>query len=728
MTTATSASTSPRATTRSTARCSSRTIVAPAVDLLVELAGDGRALELGIGTGRIAVPLAQRGVPVHGIDLSNAMVARLREKPGAEEIGVTIGDFATARADGTFAVAYLVFNTLMNLRTQPEQVACFRNVAAQLEPGGCFVLEVMVADLQRLPPGETSRAFDLSADHVGLDEYDVATQGLRSHHFTLVDGSWEYTTFPGPLRVAGGARPDGRAGRADACATAGATGTASPSRARAASTSRSGRSRARLDARWFPRPSWSRPSTGSCRKGRAGTSSTRATCSGGAPRAAGAYSRLEGEPEFEQFGLHLVTLAPGEAMAMYHWEADQESFLVLAGEAVLIVEGEERPLRAWDFVHCPPETKHVIVGAGESRCLLVAVGARDKSVGENWGGYTVDETAARHGASVDEDTTEPRRGVREGRRSGSRRAAATTGSSGAASAEGRGVPGAARGRAVRDPEPVGRGLGARCSRRSASRRWRRRARASRSRSGALDGDVDARRGGRARRGARRGHGAAGLGRPRERLRRLGPTTRRAAITRVAEAGAVGGSIEDYDPVEQRIYDFDHAVERVAAAAEAARGARLPVHASPRAPRTTSAATRDLDDTIARLQAFERAGADVLYAPGLRTVDEIRAVCDAVSKPVNVLALPNLSFAEIAEAGAQRVSVGGALTWVAVKAAADAAAAMLAWGLLGARRESPARGLVRRALSAVAVSVPWSQATCGKRRRRKARSSGGVTSR
>jgi SAM-dependent methyltransferase len=171
--------------------------VDPIVDLLVELAGGGRALELGIGTGRIAVPLAQRGVPVHGIDLSQAMVARLREKAGAEEIGVTIGDFATARADGAFAVAYLVFNAIMNLRTQPEQVACFQNVAAQLEPGGCFVLEVMIGDLQRLPPGETSRPFNLSADHVGLDEYDVADQGLRSHHFSLVDGSWEYSTFPG---------------------------------------------------------------------------------------------------------------------------------------------------------------------------------------------------------------------------------------------------------------------------------------------------------------------------------------------------------------------------------------------------------------------------------------------------------------------------------------------------------------------------------------------------
>ena len=121
----------------------------------------------------------------------------------------------------------------------------------------------------------------------------------------------------------------------------------------------------------------------------------------------GAYSDLEGELEFEQLGIHLVTLAPGDAMAMYHWEADEENFLVLAGEAVLIIEGKERPLRAWDFVHCPPEVSHVIVGTGDSRCLLLAVGARDKSVGENWGAYPVDETAAKHGASVDEETTEP---------------------------------------------------------------------------------------------------------------------------------------------------------------------------------------------------------------------------------------------------------------------------------------------------------------------------------
>ena len=148
----------------------------------------------------------------------------------------------------------------------------------------------------------------------------------------------------------------------------------------------------------------------------------------------------------------------------------------------------------------------------------------------------------------------------------------------------------------------------------------------------------------------------------------------AAIRAIAAAGAVGGSIEDWDRVEQRIYELDRAVERVAAAAEAARELGFPFTFTARAENHIHGLD-DLDDTIARLQAFERAGADVLYAPGLRTVDEIRAVCDAVSKPVNVLAFSNLSFAEIAEAGAQRVSVGGALTWVAVKAAADAAEAM-----------------------------------------------------
>jgi SAM-dependent methyltransferase len=171
-------------------------VVEPVVDLLVELAGNGRALELGVGTGRIALPLAQRGVPVHGIELSNAMAARLRTKPGGEEIAVTIGDFATTTMDGTFAVAYLVFNTIMNLTTQAAQVACFRNVAAHLEPGGCFVIEVGVPELQRLPPGETLRAFHVSETRWGLDEYDVARQGLTSHHFEIVDGRLERLSIP----------------------------------------------------------------------------------------------------------------------------------------------------------------------------------------------------------------------------------------------------------------------------------------------------------------------------------------------------------------------------------------------------------------------------------------------------------------------------------------------------------------------------------------------------
>lgn len=120
----------------------------------------------------------------------------------------------------------------------------------------------------------------------------------------------------------------------------------------------------------------------------------------------GAYCIFEGEPEFSQMGVHLVTLAPGEQMSMYHWEADQEDFLVLAGEALLIVEGEERPLRQWDLVHCPAGTKHVIVGAGEAPCLVLAVGAREHQPGPDWGAYSVDETALRHGAGVEQETTD----------------------------------------------------------------------------------------------------------------------------------------------------------------------------------------------------------------------------------------------------------------------------------------------------------------------------------
>jgi SAM-dependent methyltransferase len=171
-------------------------VVEPVVDFLAELAGEGAALELGIGTGRIALPLARRGVRVHGIDLSEAMVAQLREKPGAEQIGVTIGDFATTTVDGTFSVAYLVFNTIGNLTSQEEQAACFQNVAAHLEPAGCFVIEVGVPRLQRLPPGETILPFELSETHLGFDEYDVVNQRLVSHHYWKVDGTFEKSSLP----------------------------------------------------------------------------------------------------------------------------------------------------------------------------------------------------------------------------------------------------------------------------------------------------------------------------------------------------------------------------------------------------------------------------------------------------------------------------------------------------------------------------------------------------
>ena len=171
-------------------------VVDPAADFLAELAGSGHALELGIGTGRIALPLAQRGVPVHGIELSKAMAAKLRAKPGGDGIAVTIGDFATTTVDETFSVAYLVFNTILNLTTQAAQVACFQNVAAHLEPGGCFVIEVGVPGLQGLPPGQTFRVFHVSKNRWGFDEYDVPNQGLISHHFEIVDGRAERLSIP----------------------------------------------------------------------------------------------------------------------------------------------------------------------------------------------------------------------------------------------------------------------------------------------------------------------------------------------------------------------------------------------------------------------------------------------------------------------------------------------------------------------------------------------------
>jgi len=171
-------------------------VVDPIVDFLADLAGDGDALELGIGTGRIALPLSKRGVRVSGIDLSKDMVAKLKEKPGGEEIEVVIGDFATARVEGRFTLAYLVFNTINNLTTQDAQVACFQNVADHLEPSGCFVIEVGVPGPRTFSADKRFTVFDFGDTHVGIDEYDAASQGLVSHHFSLIDGNWELLSMP----------------------------------------------------------------------------------------------------------------------------------------------------------------------------------------------------------------------------------------------------------------------------------------------------------------------------------------------------------------------------------------------------------------------------------------------------------------------------------------------------------------------------------------------------
>jgi SAM-dependent methyltransferase len=172
-------------------------VVGPTVDFLSSLAAGGRALEFGIGTGRVALPLASRGIRVSGIELSRAMATRLRAKASRDDLEVVIGDFATTRVEGSFSLVYLVFNTIMNLTTQAGQVACFRNAAAHLEPGGCFVIEVMVPALRHLPPGQTVHPFALTDDHIGFDEYDVVSQGLVSHHFERrTDGTWERSSIP----------------------------------------------------------------------------------------------------------------------------------------------------------------------------------------------------------------------------------------------------------------------------------------------------------------------------------------------------------------------------------------------------------------------------------------------------------------------------------------------------------------------------------------------------
>jgi SAM-dependent methyltransferase len=173
-------------------------ILDAAVDRLLDLAGPGPALEFGIGTGRIAIPLHARGIRVDGIELSEPMVAVLREQPGGDALAVTIGDFATTRVDSAFTLVYLVRNTITNLTTQEEQVACFRNAAAHLAPGGLFVIENYVPELRRLPPGETTYVFDHTQEHLGFEEYDFDRQIAVSHHWWTIDG--DLRRFASPHR------------------------------------------------------------------------------------------------------------------------------------------------------------------------------------------------------------------------------------------------------------------------------------------------------------------------------------------------------------------------------------------------------------------------------------------------------------------------------------------------------------------------------------------------
>jgi SAM-dependent methyltransferase len=171
-------------------------VVEPTVDLLARLAGNGPALEFGVGTGRIALPLTMRGVAVHGIDLSTEAIERLRAKPGADALSVTIGDYTTTRIAGSFTLVYLVFNTIMNVTTQDGQVEAFRNAAAHLAPGGVFLIEVIVPALRRLPPGQNLVPFRADATGFGIDEYEVVGQGLVSHHIDLWDGRPRYSSGP----------------------------------------------------------------------------------------------------------------------------------------------------------------------------------------------------------------------------------------------------------------------------------------------------------------------------------------------------------------------------------------------------------------------------------------------------------------------------------------------------------------------------------------------------
>ncbi|QDN83363.1 class I SAM-dependent methyltransferase [Streptomyces sp. S1A1-7] len=159
------------------------TVLRPTVDRLVELTDGGRALEFAIGTGRVAVPLAERGVPVSGIELSKPMIDQLRTKADDAAIPVIVGDMATARVPGEFQLVYLIYNTISNLLTQAEQVACFRNAARHLAPGGRFVVELWVPELRKLPPGQQAVVWESATGYIGLDTYDVLRQQVVSHHF-----------------------------------------------------------------------------------------------------------------------------------------------------------------------------------------------------------------------------------------------------------------------------------------------------------------------------------------------------------------------------------------------------------------------------------------------------------------------------------------------------------------------------------------------------------------
>ncbi len=168
-------------------------VLEPTVDLLAQLAGDGQALEFAVGSGRVAVPLLRRGVPVTGIELSAPMVARLRGKVGPSQLPVVVGDMATTVVPGEFTLVFLVFNSISNLRTQDEQVECFRNAARHLASGGRFVVELFVPPLRRLPPGQVAVPFEVSAAHTGFDTFDLVAQQCTSHHYTrAADGSVHY--------------------------------------------------------------------------------------------------------------------------------------------------------------------------------------------------------------------------------------------------------------------------------------------------------------------------------------------------------------------------------------------------------------------------------------------------------------------------------------------------------------------------------------------------------